>query len=116
MAVARVCFSSVESLEEMFEEVTDCWGLSFSEREAVRGCSLYGGSGRRGRSGFLTERMALAVEIDWLLNARMDTAEIRLWLRRRVADVFGTSPLEDMVGSTDRLRRMRDLLSLEAAQ
>ena len=60
--------------------------------------------------------MALVVEIDWLLGTRMGAREIRIWVRRRVAGVFGSSPLDDMVGSTDRLRRIRALLALEVSE
>ena len=87
------------------------------EREAVRGTALTAGRVPRGRrSQFVTERMTLIVDIDWLLCSRMDAAEIRQWVRRRVAGVLGTSPLDDLVGSTDRLRRIRTLLQLEAPQ
>ena len=117
MSVTRVGFRTIEALEGLFDEVVEAWGLSFSEREAVRGLALRGDvDGRRRRSRFLTERMALVIEIDWLLGQRMDAREVRLWVRRRVAAVAGSSPLDEMVGSTDRLRRIRTLLTLECEQ
>lgn len=113
MATTRLMIGSVQMLEDVFEEVTAAWGLSPSEREAVRGVALTPGRRERPRrSRFVTERMTLVVEIDWLLGTRMGEREIRIWLRRRVAGVFGSSPLDDLVGSTDRLRRIRELLAL----
>lgn len=117
MATTRLVIGSVQLLEEVFEEVTASWGLSPSEREAVRGTALTSGRRERSRrSRFVTERMALVVEIDWLLGTRMGAREIKVWVRRRVAGVFGSSPLDDMVGSTDRLRRIRALLALEVSE
>ncbi|MES2096792.1 MAG: hypothetical protein V4459_08515 [Pseudomonadota bacterium] len=115
MPAMRVSFRKFEDLEAVFEEVTVDWGLCASEREAIRGTALTP-SGRSRRSSFVAERMALVIEIDWLLGSRMDANEIRLWVRRRVAGVFGSSPLDDMFGSTDRLRRIRAMLALEVSQ
>jgi hypothetical protein len=116
MATTRLMIGSVQVLEDVFEEVTAAWGLSPSEREAVRGVALTTGRRERSRrSRFVTERMALVVEIDWLLGTRMEAREIRQWIRRRVAGVIGSSPLDDMVGSSDRLRRIRELLALEVS-
>ena len=113
----RPVYGSVALLEDVFDEVAQAWGLSPSEREAVRGTMLTSGRVPRGRrSPFVTERMALIVDIDWLLCSRMDADEIRLWVRRKVAGALGTSPLDDLVGSTDRLRRIRALLQLEVSQ
>ncbi|THD34449.1 MAG: hypothetical protein E7773_14770 [Sphingomonas sp.] len=115
MRQMRVVVTDTRQLEEMFEEVADAWGLSGAERDAVRGDALAGRGGRR-RSAFISERMALVVEIDWLLCAHMDARQIRHWVRSRVAGVLGTSPLDDLVGSTDRLRRIRTMLSAELPQ
>jgi hypothetical protein len=113
----RVVYESVELLEDVFEEVTRAWGLCPAEREALRGTALTSRrTPRARRSRFVTERMMLVVDIDWLLCSRMEAAEIRLWVRRRVAGVLGTSPLDDMFGSTDRLRHIRALLRLEVSQ
>lgn len=109
-----ILIGDVQMLEDVFEEVTEAWGLSVSERETVRGSALP--SGRARRSRFERERMALVVEIDWLLGTCMDAAQTRAWVRRRVAGVLGSSPLDDMFGSTDRLRRIRALLTLEATE
>lgn len=116
MPTTYVTFTSFDALEDAFKEVATSWGLSPSEREAVQGTSFPSGSGRRRRSRFVSDRMVLVVEIDWLLGARMEQREIRMWLRRRVAGVFGSSPIEAMFGSTDRLRRIRTLLALEVSQ
>lgn len=115
MSTTRLLIGSVQLLEDVFEEVVATWGLTPSEREAIRGTSVPL-RGRRRRSRFATDRMALVVEIDWLLGSRMEQREIRVWLRRRVAGVFGSSPIEDMFGSSDNLRRIRTLLALEVSQ
>lgn len=115
MKTMQVFFSSLKNLEEAFEEVISDWELCPSERDAVRGTSLAPSRTRRS-SAFVAERMALVIEIDWLLGSRMESAEIRQWIRRRVAGVFGSSPLDDMFGSTDRLRRIRAMLALENSQ
>ena len=116
MPATQITFTSFDSLEDAFMEVATSWGLSPSEREAIQGTSFPSGSGRRRRSRFVGDRMVLVIEIDWLLGARMEEREIRIWLRRRVAGVFGSSPMEDMFGSTDRLRRIRTMLALEVSQ
>lgn len=117
MRNARMAYGDVALLEDVFEEVTHSWGLSPSEREAVRGTALTPRRSPRGRrSRFVAERMALVVDIDWLLCSCMDPQEIRGWVRRRVAGVLGSCPLDEMVGSTDRLRRIRALLQLEVSQ
>lgn len=115
MSEIRVVIGSVKLLEEVFDEVAAAWGLSAAERDAVRGTSMPV-RGRARRSRFEADRMALVVEIDWLLGTRMDPRDVRAWLRRRVAGVFGSSPIEDMFGSTDRLRRIRTLLQIETSR
>lgn len=116
MRTVRISYGNVTLLEDVFEEVTTAWGLSPAEREAVRGVALTARRRDRGRrSRFVVERMALIVDIDWLLRSRMEADEIRRWVRRRVAGLLGSSPLDDMVGSTDRLRRIHELLQLEVS-
>lgn len=108
-------FADSEMLENVFEHVADVWGLSSSERKAVCGEAVLVLPISKGRrSEFVTERMTLVIEINYLLSGRMDTVEIRGWIRTQVAG--GNTPLDSMVGSTDRLRRLRTLLALEASQ
>lgn len=110
-----VNFANPEMLENVYEHVADAWGLSSTEREAVRGDALQVSTTRSGRrSEFATERMTLLIEINYLLSGRMDVPEIRQWIRRKV--VGGSSPLEELVGSTDCIRRLRTLLALEFSQ
>lgn len=114
MRTMRVFFS-LDKLENAFEDVVRDWGLTASEREAVRGTALRDWEGER-HSRFVAERLTLVLEIDWLLGMRMSSGEVRQWIRRPVAGVFGSSPLESMFGSTDHLRRIRVMLTLENSQ
>lgn len=103
---------SVQELADLFEKITAAWGLSPSERDALRGTSIPRNHSRvRSYSTFVIERMGLTVEIDQLLGKRMEDHEIRSWLRRPIAGVVSTSPLDEMVGSTDHLRRVRAMLA-----
>jgi hypothetical protein len=111
----NINFADPEMLENVFEHVADVWGLSASEREAVRGAAVLVSPSSGGRlSEFLRDRMTLIIEINYLLSGRMDAPEIRQWIRKEVAG--GAAPLESMVGSTDRMRRLRALLALEVRQ
>lgn len=101
-----------------FREVTSLWGLSASEAAALAGTSMppVRPTPARQVSEFVLERMALTVEIDALLTGMMERFEIPEWLRRRVPGVLESCPLDEMFGSTDRIRRVRDLLEPEVRQ
>lgn len=117
MATLVLVFRRTADIRRAFGVVTKAWDLSDGETAALAGHYLATQHPRRFRpSRFVLERMALAVEIDVLLTALMDRAEIPEWLRRRHPGVFKSSPLDDMFGSTDRLVRIRDMLQVEAAQ
>jgi hypothetical protein len=110
-------FLSVEELHELFVDVADDWKLTAAERDAIRGVASTSGRSSPGdHSDFVVERMALVVQIDVLLGARMSREQVQEWLRTSVPGIFGSSPLEEMFGSTDRLRCIRALLAAEAAQ
>lgn len=103
---------------QAFRAVTAAWDLSPAEAAAIAGTSMppvRPVSSRR-LSDFVLERMALAVEIDALLTSMMEPFEIPAWLRRSVPGVFGTCPLDDMFGSSDRLRRIVAMLGAEVRQ
>lgn len=101
-----------------FRVVADAWDLSRSEAAAVAGDALppVRPTSARRLSDFILERMALAVEIDALLSSMMPRAEIAAWLRRRTPGVPGSCPLDDMFGSSDRLRRIVAMLEAEIRQ
>ena len=101
-----------------FRVVTGEWELSPAEAAAVAGTALAPvrptSAGRV--SDFVLERMALAVEIDALLDRLMERFEVPGWLRRRVPGVLDRCPLEEMFGSSDRLRSIRAMLEAEVRQ
>lgn len=117
MPSVLLVYRRTSDIRRAFEVVADAWRLSDAEAGALAGHDL--AAGRPGGvrpSRFVLDRMALAVEIDVLLERVMDRVDVPAWLRRRVPGVFPSSPLEDMFGSTDRLLRIRDMLELEASQ
>lgn len=100
-----------------FEEVVKRWRLSPCQIDCVAGMALPGARRSRARHPpFVVERMSLIVEIDVQLTSLMDEWEIPEWLRERVPGAFPNSPLDEMLGSTDRIRRIRDLLEPEVRQ
>lgn len=110
-------FRSRAAVVSAFEEVVRRWRLSASEIDCVRGTAFPDRGRARGRqSRFVVERMSLVVEIDARLTALMDQWLIPDWLRDQIHPAFRGCPLDDMFGSTDRLRRIRDLLEPEVRQ
>lgn len=100
-----------------FRMVAREWDLSPAEAAAVAGTSLSPvKSGSSRRSDFVIERMALAVEIDALLCGLMERFEVLMWLRRRIPGVLERCPLDEMFGSSDRLRGIRAMLEAEVRQ
>lgn len=101
-----------------FRAVVDEWDLSAAEAAAVAGEALppVRPMSARRLSDFVLERMALAVEIDALLTSLMPRGDIPGWLRRRVPGIPGACPLDDMFGSSDRLRRIVAMLEAEVRQ
>lgn len=110
-------YANATAVSSAFTEVVGRWQLSACEIDCVAGTALPGGRRSRARrSRFVVERMALIVEIDAQLGALMEEWEIPAWLRERIPGAFAGCPLEEMFGSTDRIRRIRDLLEPEVRQ
>ena len=110
-------FRSAKAISTAFETVVERWRLSPLEADGLAGISFpHGRRHRSRRSEFVIERMALIVEIDAQLGLLMDPCEISEWLRDRIHGVFAHSALEEMFGTTDRIRRIRDLLEPEVRQ
>lgn len=116
MLAKPLLFTSLEELEGCFDEAVEAWGVSLAERNALRGTALLHRSPRKqAYSDFEIERMALVTQIHGLLSIHMQDAEIKQWLRRPLAETL-SSPLQELFGSTDRLRRMRAMLATEVSQ
>ena len=110
-------YRNAKAIAAAFEEVVRRWRLSPSEVDCVAGTAFP--QGRRGQARnprFVSERMQLIVEIDAQLNMLMDDWQVPDWLRDRTHPAFKDCPLDDMFGSTDRMRRIRDLLEPEEEQ
>ena len=100
-----------------FDEIVKRWMLSPCEIDCVAGTALPSARKSRARHPrFVVERMSLIVEIDVQLCSLMDDWEIPDWLRARTISAFPGCPLDEMFGSTDRIRRVRDLLEPEVRQ
>jgi hypothetical protein len=110
--VARVTFKTLEALQDVFVDVTEAWGLSQAERQAVRN-GLPSGlpEGERPCEATVAERMALVTEIDLLMDDTTDITVVRAWIRKGLEDTAAGSPLEHMLGTTARLRCLRDRLA-----
>ena len=110
-------FRNSTAVSSAFDDVMKRWRLSPSEIDCVAGNSLPWARRSRARHPrFVIERMSLIVEIDVQLCSLMDEWEIPEWLRDRITGAFPGSPIEEMFGSTDRIRRIRDLLEPEVRQ
>lgn len=117
MPTVIMVYRSRSDVASAFDAVVRRWRLSPCEVDCVRGTAFPDVRRSRARHPrFVVERMALVVEIDAQLTALMDQWLIPDWLRDQIHPAFRGCPLDDMFGSTDRLRRIRDLLEPEVRQ